>query len=213
MNEALLWAVKQPGNWHDSGNLASDVLEKINDIATGYPDCVSAETGCGLSTIVLSHVSARHTSFTISDGNSASKVRSEPLFRSENVEFVLGPSQKTLPQHTFARPLHMALIDGAHGWPFPALDYYYFYPNIVPGGTLIVVDIHIPTVRQMYDVLCEDAMWKHIGNVRCTAFFQRTPAPLFNPLADGWWLQNFNKKRFENPESLIAFLGDGWWKT
>ena len=163
MNEALRWAMSQPGNWHDSGNLAPEVLQAIHDTAAGYADCVSAETGCGLSTIVLSNVSAHHTSFTISEGNSLARVEAEPLLRLDKVEFVVGPSQRTLPAHKFARPLHVALIDGAHGWPFAELDYYHFYPHIVTDGTLIIDDIHIPTIARMCDVLREDAMWDTCG--------------------------------------------------
>ena len=115
MSEALQWAMGQPGDWHDSGNLAADVLEQIYEAAISYPDCISAETGCGLSTIVLSQVSSHHTAFTISEGNSVYKVQNEAFFRPERVEFVLGPSQRTLPLHAFNRALNLVLIDGAHG--------------------------------------------------------------------------------------------------
>ena len=213
MNQALAWATRQPGNWHDSGNLSPDVLQRISEMASSYDGCVSAETGCGLSTIVLSHASTHHTCFTISDGNSLAKVQAEPLFRSANVEFIIGPSQRTLPSHQFERPLHLALIDGPHGWPFPELDYYHLYPHIVPGGILVVDDIHIPTIGRMCEVLREDAMWQHVEDVRCTSFFRRTSAPLLDPIGDDWWHQNFNKRRFVNPETLAPHLGDGWWKT
>jgi hypothetical protein len=211
MNQALAWATSQPGNWHDSGNLGPEVLKRIHETAGTYPGCVSAETGCGLSTIVLSHSSVRHTCFTLGEGNSLAKVRAEPLLRAENVDFVIGPSQRTLPSHEFAQPLHVALIDGPHGWPFPELDYYHFYPHIVAGGTLIVDDIHIPTIARMCEVLREDAMWEHAGDVRTTSFFRRTSAPLLDPTGDDWWKQNFNKRRFANPESLAPVLGEGWW--
>lgn len=212
MNEALRWAMAQPGDWHDSGNLAADVIQQIYEAAISYPDCVSAETGCGLSTIILSQACSHHTSFTISEGNSASKVQSEALFRSEKVEFIFGPSQRTLPLHAFNRPLNLVLIDGAHGWPFPELDYYHFYPHILPGGTLIIDDIHIPTIARLCEVLRDDSMWEHVADVRYTSFFRRTSAPLFNPTGDGWWQQNFNKRRFANPESLEKYIGASWWK-
>jgi len=213
MNQALGWAMSQPGNWHDSGNLGPQVLKRIHDTASSYKDCVSAETGCGLSTIVLSHAGAHHTSFTIAEGNSLARVRAEPLLRPEGVEFVIGPSQRTLPAHHFVRPLHVALIDGAHGWPFPELDYYHLYPHVLPGGTLVVDDIHIPTIARMCEMLRDDAMWQHVEDILYTSFFRRTSAPLFDPLGDGWWQQNFNKRHISNPESLDPYLGDGWWKV
>lgn len=212
-SDALRWATNQPGNWHDSGNLAEDVLQAIHDAASSYSSCASAETGCGLSTVILSNLSTYHTSFTIEEGNSLEKVKSEELFRPADVEFVVGPSQRTLPRHEFRTPLDLVLIDGAHGWPFPELDYYFFYPHIATGGTLIVDDIHIPTIQRMMEVLQDDAMWEYLGNVRFTAFFRRTDAPTFDPLGDGWWQQNYNKRRFPNPESLIPYIGENWWKV
>jgi hypothetical protein len=39
-------------------------------------------------------------------------------------------------------------------------------------------------------------MFEHLWNDGKTAIFRRTGAPLFDPHADGWWLQSYNKKRF-----------------
>jgi hypothetical protein len=49
--------------------------------------------------------------------------RNSPLFRPEAVTYIEGPTQKTLPRHTFANEVQIALIDGPHGYPFPDLEY------------------------------------------------------------------------------------------
>ncbi len=57
-------------SFHSSGALYPDVLWKIveeHGIAKAH---VSAETGCGLSTLILSHLSERHTAFTLHHGDS-----------------------------------------------------------------------------------------------------------------------------------------------
>jgi len=50
------------------------------------------------------------------------------------------------------------------------------------GGILVIDDIHIPSIQNLLQVVSHDEM------------FKRTDAPLFDPRADGWWLQGFNKQ-------------------
>lgn len=160
----------------------------------------SAETGAGRSTLLLSHVSAHHVVFTKDDrgdGDSLDRVRSSPLLASGAVEFVVGPTQLTVPRHTFTEPLDLVLLDGPHAFPFPELEYYYLYPQLRPGAVLIVDDIHIPSVRVLFDFLSQDAMWRRVMVVDKTAFFTRTDAPTFDPVGDGWWLQRYNRRAVE----------------
>jgi hypothetical protein len=210
--EALQWARGQPSWWHDSGNLGILVLERLCYHNQRVGARFTAETGCGLSTVILSAAVERHYCFTVATGNSLAKVQAASPFRSETVAFVVGPSQLTLQNFSFSHALDSVLIDGAHGFPFAQLDYYFLYPHIRKGGVLIVDDIHIPVVKQLYEVLREDAMWAHLEDTVCTAFFERTDAPLFDPHADNWWLQGFNKKHFPNRESLEPVLGKKWWE-
>jgi hypothetical protein len=211
-SEALAWAKLQNAWWHDSGNLNGSVLDRISHYGQSTGVKCSAETGCGLSTVILSNIARRHHCFTVASGNSLGRVQSAPHFCPRRVSFIVGPSQLTLPRFSFVEQLDLVLIDGAHGFPFPQLDYYYFYPHISPGGILIVDDIHIPIVTQMYDILKQDAMWEHLEDVLCTAFFKRTDAPLFDPCGDNWWQQGYNKKHFKERESLEGVLGEKWWE-
>lgn len=206
---ALSWACAQPGWWHDSGNLGSAVLDTIANVAIEIGARETAETGCGLSTVVLSTIAQNHTCFTVAAGNSLERVQGVPHLQRHRVNFVVGPSQFTLARHSFPCPLDLVLIDGPHGFPFAQMEYFYFYPRIRNGGVLIVDDIHIPTIRQMYDVLCDDKMWTHVENVLTTAFFRRTDAPMFDPFGDGWERQRFNQRHFADP-SLLDTCCPGW---
>lgn len=188
-----------PASWHQSGSLNFAVVEYLFRCAQGAED--TAETGCGKSTIVLSNASQRHLIFALDvmpgddpERHSLSKVKNSPLLRKDHCEFVLGPTQRTLPAFDFDRCFDLVLLDGPHGYPFPELEYYYFYPHIRPGGWLIIDDIQIPTIANMLDVLKKDSMFKFDRVVRTTAFLRRTDAPAFSPVGDGWWEQGFNKR-------------------
>lgn len=183
------------GEWHGAGTLGGNVLRRIAFHAGASLDN-TAETGAGKSTLLFSHLSKRHTVFALDYGESLTMVRNSPLFNGSTVEIVEGPTLKTLPTHPFAEKLQAVLIDGPHGYPFPDMEYWYFYPHIAAGGLLIVDDIHIPTIHNLYSFLKDDEMFALLEVVGTTAIFRRTAAPLFDPFADGWWLQGYNKKRF-----------------
>ena len=209
LNGALDWACAQSGWWHDAGNLNPDVLRAVVRHAARIGARETVETGCGLSTVVLSVMADCHTCFTVAAGNSLQLVQAVPHLRRNIVNFVIGPSQLTLPRHSFPRPLDLVLVDGPHGFPFAQMEYFYFYQRIRPGGLLIIDDIHIPTVRQMYDFLRDDRMWAHVEDVLTTAFFTRTNAPLFDPCGDGWETQQFNQRHFPDP-ALLDEHCSGW---
>ena len=206
---ALDWASRQPAWWHESGTLNVAVLRRLAAEAERINARVTAETGCGLSTIVFSAIADRHLCFTTDEGASLAKVRAAPLLDAGRVEFVIGPAQKTLVGHPLEGSLDLVLIDGPHAFPFPQMEYYHFYPRIRAGGVLVVDDIHIPTIRQMYDVLRDDEMWLHLGDEMTTAFFERTDAPSFDPTGDGWERQRFNQRHFPDPALLDAHV-PGW---
>jgi len=149
----------------------------------------TAETGAGASTLLFSHLSPDHTVFTISADGSMRAVRANPLPDSKTVRLIEGPTQKTLPIHTFPSKLQAVLLDGPHAYPFPDLEYLCFYPHIEAGGLLVIDDIHIPSVHHLYRFLRKEAMFDLLEVRRTTAFFVRTDRPLFDPCGDGWWLQ------------------------
>jgi Methyltransferase domain len=199
LTEVLDAIGRLPFDWHGAGCLGPNVLSAIAGHAGRRKLVRTAETGTGKSTLLFSHLSAHHTVFAVDDagnGDSLAQVMSSDILRREQVNFVIGPTQKTLPTHTFRQPLQMVLLDGPHGYPFPELEYYYFYVHLAEDGILIVDDIHIPTIFRLYEFLAEDAMFDTLEVVQTTAFFRRNKSPLFDPLQDGWWLQGYNKARF-----------------
>ena len=187
--------VNLPLDWPFSGSLRPEVLEAIVRHTGERPVAHSAETGTGKSTLLLSQLSGHHVAFTrddVGDGDSLPEVRSSPLLRREIVEFVVGSTQETLPAHRFTHPLDVVVIDGPHGFPFTHLEYYFLYPHLAPGALLVLDDVHVRSVNDLFRFLRQDPMFSLIEVVRKTAFFRRTAAPRFDPLGDGWWQQPYN---------------------
>lgn len=193
-----------PESWHGAGTVQPQVLSTLVRLGRSTDLRRTAETGAGRTTVLLSHLSPDHTVFAVDAGGSISAARNHPRFRPGTVRFVEGVTQRTLPRHQFEGPLDLALIDGPHGYPFPDLEYFYLYPLLNPGALLVVDDIHIPTVRHMFDFLREDAMYRLEEIAGETAFFRRTDAPTFSPECDGWWEQRYNSARFPLPTPSLA---------
>ncbi len=197
-----------PADWHGAGCLEMPNLEALARHAAARTIRCSVETGAGKSTLLLSHLSEQHTVFALDAGQSLTRAADSFLLRKDHVRFIDGPSQLTLMSHEFTEPLQLVFIDGPHGFPFPNMEYWKLYPHLEPGGLLVLDDIHIPTIRQLFDFLREDAMFRLLETVGKTAFFERTTAQTFSPVEDGWWLQNYNTRRFPVPYESITPAGD-----
>jgi hypothetical protein len=187
------------GRNHRGHAFATSVLREIE---AHLPERVerSAETGCGKSTILFSNISADHRAFALDDRQYGDEscvkfFDAYPLSQKDRVTFVFGPTQRTLPTYTQHAPYDIVLQDGPHGYPFPELEYFFFYPHIKPGGLLLVDDVSIPTIGRLADFLAEDEMWQPVAVVAVTAIFRRTDAKTFDPEGDGWWTQRYNRRR------------------
>lgn len=179
---------------HGSGTLSENSLRSLIAHAESLDIRCSAETGSGASTLVLSNLAQKHLVFSVDSGSgSLTNVLSSPWFRQSSTQVVEGPTQLTLPKYTFAEQLQFALIDGPHGYPYPDMEYYYLYPHIEPGGILVVDDIQIRSIRNLFDFMCADDMWQLLQSIDNTAFFRRTNAPTFPTCGDNWWEQKYNK--------------------
>lgn len=194
---------------HGAGTVSAQALRAIAEHAGRRKIRQSVETGCGATTLLLSHLSEHHTVFALDHGGSMASVRRSPLLREGAAIFIEGPSQSTLPQHRFAEKLQLALIDGPHAYPFPDIEYYFLYPHLDVGALLILDDIHIPSIHNLFDFLCADEMFRLDEVVRTTAFFTRTEAPAFDPFGDGWRGQKYNHRtllRYDWRSKLAGLL-------
>ncbi len=197
INQLVADIIDLPADWHKAGTMMGPVLKAMVRHMNDQRPRRSLETGSGKTTLLLSHLSEKHTVFSMDAGtDSITNVRKSPLLQADHVEWVEGPSQLTLPKYSFTEAFDFALIDGPHGYPFPELEYYYIYQHLAPGALLLVDDIHIPTITNLFNFLKEDVMFELVEVVLTTAFFRRTSAPTFSPTGDGWWLQAYNRNHF-----------------
>src|SRR5207253_7242944 len=125
------------------------------------PGTATLETGAGSSTIVFAARGADHEAVT-SSAEEAERIRAECERRgisTENLRIRIGPSHEVLPEWE-PRPLDLVLVDGAHGFPYPILDWWYVAPHVRVGGVVLLDDAYMPPVRVLVDALREQPAWE-----------------------------------------------------
>jgi precorrin-6B methylase 2 len=169
----------------------------------------TAETGCGGSTIVLSHASHRHIAFAIEgEDRTITELRKQTDLRSENVIFVEGETKDTVPGYRFDGEMDLVLLDGPHAYPLPQIEFAYLFPWIRQGGWLVVDDIQIPSVYELFSFLEKSSSAVLEEVVVRTAFFRRVSVGEHGP--DGWALQGMNRHtiwRYSWRDRLRRVLG------
>jgi predicted O-methyltransferase YrrM len=168
--------------------LAPEVLRVI-DSAVG-PESRTLETGSGLSTALFAAKGCEH--------HCVVPVRSEILLLEEwcrghgvsldRVTFHCAPSEDVLPTLE-GGALDLVLIDGAHGFPCPFIDWFYAGRRLRQGGLLVVDDTQIWTGRVLRQYLREDPEWELVSD-----FTMRASA--FRRLRDGSELEDWTRQPF-----------------
>ena len=124
------------------------------------PGMATLETGSGASTLVFAAGGAEHETVT---PEATEEVRFHAEAERHGVEaarvtFRIGFSHEVLPQLE-PRPLDLVLVDGAHGFPYPILDWWYVAPRVKVGGRMLLDDAYMPPVRALLDALRADPHW------------------------------------------------------
>jgi 8-oxo-dGTP pyrophosphatase MutT (NUDIX family) len=130
------------------------------------PGMETLETGAGLSTIVFAASGATHIVVTPEAAEEAA-VRAaceEFGISAERVEFVIGPSEEVLPVLP-KRELDLALIDGAHGFPYAILDWWQVGRRLRLGGRIVLDDAYLPPVLAILDGLRGVPSWRVEGPI------------------------------------------------
>ena len=125
------------------------------------PGMATLETGSGSSTLVFAAGGADHVAVT-SAADEEARFRAECERRGidgSRVAFRLGLSHEVLPALE-PRPLDLVLVDGAHGFPYPTLDWWYVAPHVRIGGRVLLDDAYMPPVRAVVDALRAAPQWE-----------------------------------------------------
>ena len=152
-----------PPGIHGSGDeywgLAWPALEWLEgELREGM---ATVETGSGASTIVFAAAGTDHVAVT-ADPDEEERVRGacrELDVSSERVTFEVGYSHDMLPRLA-DRELDLALLDGAHGFPYPVLDWWHLAPRLKVGGRMLLDDAYMPPVAVVLDHARSSKSWE-----------------------------------------------------
>ncbi|MDQ3672495.1 MAG: class I SAM-dependent methyltransferase, partial [Actinomycetota bacterium] len=74
------------------------------------------------------------------------------------VTFHIGRSHEILPELA-VRDLDLVLVDGAHGFPYPILDWWYLAARLKEGGRMLLDDAYLPGVASIVDYARASDAW------------------------------------------------------
>jgi hypothetical protein len=145
---------------HGYLGLAWPALEWLElNVADGM---TTLETGSGASTVVFAAKGAAHTAISpVPDEHE--RIRrycEEHGIALARVRFIAESSHTALLGTWQPEPLDLVLIDGAHSFPFPILDWMYTAEHLRVGGRMLVDDAYQPAVNVLVRYLRASAAWE-----------------------------------------------------
>ena len=123
------------------------------------------ETGTGVSTIVIAASGASHVAISPArdEHERIARYCAERGISLERVRFVAEPSHVALQERCTPEPLDLVLLDGAHAFPYPILDWFWTAPHLRVGGHLLLDDAHLASVNVLVRFLRDDPSWRFAG--------------------------------------------------
>ncbi len=157
-----------PPRLHASGSaywgLAWPALEWL--VANVKPGMATLETGAGSSTIVFASAGADHEAVS-PFADEHERIKEECARRgidASRLRFHVGSSHEVLPRWE-PRPLDLVLVDGAHGFPYPIVDFWHLAPHVKIGGLMLLDDAYMAPVGMLVDHLRTRPSWEVVGPV------------------------------------------------
>jgi predicted O-methyltransferase YrrM len=156
-------AAVAPGDF--SMAVSPEVLSWIADRVTG--GMTTLETGSGYTTVLFAALAGHHYSCTASDreaGKIADYLKQMGISK-DQVTFVLGSTDRTLPTLKLDSKVDFAYVDGCHGYPFPALDWHYIDKLLKVGGVIGMDNAELRPVREHCEFLHENGAYELVAEV------------------------------------------------
>jgi len=159
----LLWGKGPLLHVHDgearSWQVMNEVLLFIADHA--LEGCRTLETGAGVTTLLFAMNRCVHTCVA-PFADEIQRIRDyarEKDLRLDTVTFEVDTSDRVLPRLQ-TDPLDIVLLDGAHGFPVPLIDWYYTADRLKVGGFLILDDTQLWSVNILKQFLLLEPEWQ-----------------------------------------------------
>lgn len=185
--------------------LSKDVLRYIEGALE--PGAKTLETGAGISTVLFALRSSEHTCITPTE-QEVTLIRAYAEKRNislEHVHFIVEYSQNVLP--SLAREdLDVVLIDGGHGYPIPAIDWFYTARMLKTGGIVVIDDVQLWTGLELRRFLNEEDAWRLVRNFERSVAY----AKVGEEYAREWCFQPYivrRSRRFRILNALKIGLG------
>jgi hypothetical protein len=120
------------------------------------------ETGAGASTVVFAASGAAHVAISPDPEEHAriSRYCEEEGIALDRVRFIAESSHTALVETWQPEPLDVVLIDGAHSFPFPILDWINTASHLRVGGRVLVDDANQPTANLLSRFLRKSPSWE-----------------------------------------------------
>ncbi len=153
---------RSPPSLHDSPDYWGLAWEALAWLEENVQEGMSTlETGAGASTMVFAARGARHQVIT-PDADEARRIRAaceERGIDTSRVTFHIGRSHEVLPELE-RRDLDLVLVDGAHGFPYPILDWWHLASRLGEGGRMLLDDAYLPGVASIVDYARTSDAWQ-----------------------------------------------------
>ena len=110
----------------------------------------------------------------------------------DGVTMLAGSSDRLLPTLPEEPAYDLALIDGAHAFPHPVVDFHYVSARLRVGGILVLDDVPIPAVGAVARHLRADRHWRllEVAGGQAAVFVKLGD----EEDGDDWWGQPFNRR-------------------
>jgi hypothetical protein len=192
-------------SWNSNWNL----LRKIQDLL--QPDMKCLEIGAGYSTVIFIHKRCFHMCIT-PDPHEVGRIReycTESGIPLERFDSRIGSSTDILPLYR-DNEKDLILVDGAHAFPFPIVDWFFATKLLKDGGLMIIDDIDIASCNILVKFLLSDRFWERITVQENFAIFRKIHNPLGDHLYTGDWpTQPFSREKM----ALSNFLQPSYSAT
>jgi predicted O-methyltransferase YrrM len=171
------------------------------------PQSVTLETGAGLSTLViLRRGVARHISVTPYPGefDALRAYCASVGIGTEPWQPVIASSLDWLPSATLP-PLDLVLIDGAHAFPAPFVDWCYTAESLKVGGLVVIDDLQLAPPRILADFLRADERWDEVHRDQRFAAYRKRVHPIRDEqdwLGQAWVVRS-------NPVAVVRVVRAG----
>jgi hypothetical protein len=187
-------------SWNSNWNL----LRLIQDLL--QPDMKCLEIGSGYSTVIFIHNRCFHMCIT-PDSDEVSRIReycAESGIPLDRFDSRIGLSTDILPLY-HDKGKDLILVDGAHAFPFPIIDWFFATKLLNDGGLMIIDDIDIASCNILVKFLLSDSFWERIIVKDNFAVFRKIHNPLGDHLYTGDWpAQPFSQGKMPLSDLLHA---------